>query len=110
LIELVAEVGGAWKGLTGICGILTFFFVRYEFLTLLANRMYIWSPHNLKERENGNEEPIKIEPNFHLYSMLTKLGCKICYRNSRKKTYEAALKKVEYDIQSNLNIATLLRK
>jgi hypothetical protein len=106
----VAEVGGAWKGLSGICGILTFLFVRYEFLTLLADRMYVWSPYNLEEREDGEEVPIKTEPNFHLYSVLTMLGCKICYRNSRKKTFEAALKKVKYDIQSNLNIATILRK
>jgi hypothetical protein len=110
LIELVAEVGGAWKGLSGIFGILTFLFVRYEFLVLFANRMYVWSPYNLEEKEDAKEVSLKTEPLFHFYSCLTLLGCKICYKSPRKKTFEAALKKVEYDLQNNLNIMTLLRK
>jgi len=110
MVELLAEVGGAWKGLTGMFGILTGFFVRYEFLTLLANRMYVWTPYNLNEKGDEKEVPLKTEPFFHLYSFLAKIGCKICYKNPRKKIFEVALQKVEYDLQSNLNIMTLLRK
>ena len=110
LIELVSEVGGVFKGMTVVCKIVTFLFVRYEFLTLFANRMYIWSPYNLEEKESEIEVPIKREPFFHLYSFLTMLGCKICYRNSRKKKHEAALKKVKHDLEDNLNIMTILRR
>ena len=110
LIELVSDVGGAAKGLHIMCNVLTLLFVRYEFLTLFANRMYIWSPYNLEDRELGTEVPVDSEPNFHLYSFLTMLGCKVCYRNSKKKKYEAALKKVKYDLEDNLNIMTILRR
>lgn len=71
--------------------------------------MYLWKePKSIKiHRYNFNEEEVPLEPPkcLEIYSMFSSL----C-REPRWKEYKRSIKKVEYDMNVNLDITNIMRR
>lgn len=95
--------------------------VRYNFLSLITNRMYIWENQKLKKttmksrfRQKKsffeNEVPIDIPHNLELYTCMSRCGCRCCLRRTNWKQYEEALQKVNLDINNNFDVTKLFTR
>ena len=93
--------------------------VGLNFLALIANRMYIWTPPSedtgksrtkKQSKFYEHETPLEVPRCLEFWTFLSKSGCKYCLKNTEWAKYKKALKKVEFDIDANLDITVVLRR
>ena len=118
LLEFGGEIGGNFEFIKVTGFLIARGLVTFNFLALIANRMYIWKPptqdksYEKKLNPSSQEHEIPFEaPRFlEFWSFLSNFCCRCCLKKTAWVKYKEALKKVEFDIDMNLDITVVLRR
>ena len=104
LVRLFSELGGIMKGVTLLGSILTKMFMDHRFTALYASRMFTYSD------VTNFEVDVKEPQCYVIYNCISKLGCSRLFKRTKWGAYSQTLKKINYDIENNLDIVSIVRR
>ena len=118
LLDFFGDIGGLYECLYLFSYVVVYFLTKLRFPSLIANQMYLWKePNNFMSEFScfgsknlvkswffSGDVPIRYPTCLELYFLVC------CWKPKWWKQYKEALKKIDYDVNCNLNITRLLKR